>query len=806
MTIWQGFIGLFSLLITNMFILRSLAQLDPQKKVPGFLKSISVIAPIAYGGSLYLGWAYQSDFLILSYSIFFLNNLWFLVFFRNTVFSLLLPIKVRRGFLFSMIVFFLPAILSVAVMDFTGFTNFIFLISYILGLFPLMMYLSTIVGLSVTSITWGILLSAFLFSIDLFLRSGFIPIFAEDYRFASSELFRCFSVGIGAFVFRLGKGYPKLEEKQEILPGSKQLSNVFFVILAVFPVMIFYAAFWQANLNYRDSQKKEIFLAQEVFSLSLKMIENESSKYARIIQDVRNTSTIANAQWRLRSFQFSEPELELVQILTTYPVGMEGISVSFQEDRFEIYADTDKGWGIKMVLNTQKIYQHFPLNPQQQLYLFYDQIPVFRPSYTSSSAFGIQPTEYEFAFQSVASFLGHELDAYLVFQTSIPMLSQFTIVFLMVAILVLVLIWFFYDLYLANWEKKVQNHIRTLVSTRETMHTQMEKTSSEMRILRKDLSLSEQIRTLLIRTYSDYIALFLRFQFPPLSQGKTQYSELNHLLDRINHSLAWSPKVFLVQKGSSGWIPISVSKREYQAIELHAIPDEVDFARYTYRVGKETDTGVILSRRDLALLVSLDDAHRELSLDEQTLLQVGMDFAAFYVRIHKQLNKAGHLTYQYMWISEMLMNTSDHPQIEDLITSVLSLFHRFYRETVLIGMVHVCDDQLTCYSMEDGSASLQKTHLNGMDYDYLVQKIYMGAPVFSELFQEQKPIHPNGRSGILLPLFGKTPYKFAVVVEFVNFQVFPAIERELLFFLGKVLSHLFTQIPEQGTEKEPSES
>ena len=310
MSVWEALVFSISLITSNLLILNGIAKFDLKGKTPFTFLLMAFATSTGYGLLRYVTIILYDDFYLVTNILFFLNNLWLLVFFRNAVVQYNDRIPIGRYFVLSIVCFLLPISIGLFFNPINNFETLMVQMSYMLGIIPMVVYSSMLAGVSVGSAFWGIIIACFLFSVDFFLRFGFFHILQTEFQEVISETFRVVSILLISIFGHYGQPIPP-GKIREVIPGTQRLNNIFFALIAFFPVMIFYTVFWQVNLNDRKMQQKEIELSKEVFMISSRMLEEKIDTYSRIVNEVKNSANLATAQWKLKTFLFTDPEIDV---------------------------------------------------------------------------------------------------------------------------------------------------------------------------------------------------------------------------------------------------------------------------------------------------------------------------------------------------------------------------------------------------------------------------------------------------------------------------------------------------------------
>jgi len=796
MGIWYELIPFFALLASNLLISKSISKYSDKEKIPLLSSFICFLAPVIYGVFFVIARRVNMDMRIGGYTVFFLNNLWLLIQFRSSIIAYNKDITLSKYFIFSMIVFISPVTLLITLFKFADFSALVFSISYILGLFPIVILTSLIIGISVKSRFWGIILSCFLFTIDLLIRTGVLNIIPEDLRIPVSETFRTLSVLLIFFIIKFGTTLPRKESK-EIFEGTSKLNNVFFCLLAVFPIMLFFTTFWQVNISYKEQQENECAIAKEVFSLSLNILENDSDKLLSQIEEIVKSSSLSMAQWKLKSLQQLNDKVQNVQIISSDEIYPEGITVSFSNGRVEIIGVGTKSWIIKVDIDLKKMYYTLPVDNNKELYIFNGDDTILSPPNSENGGALKRSSKYknflekqstDFAYKGKVKFFGNEFSTYLVFETSVPEINLFTLIMILLCIFLLVLVWSFHSYYIDRWESNGKKYLESFSESKNDFGNTIEKLESNLTVLSKDMKESESKIEVFSKNMVDTMNVFSKFDFI-----KGAEIELIEVYKKIRRDYTWIKGIMLFKKGAKGW------QREcnlYLNDDMPVIPlmlsQDSQFVKTEMKEDKKVKV-LLTTKKEYLISWVLDSKKIALNNHEKNMFNYIMDISVTYEELYGNFSKQDQVSEKYRIISSMLLKTDEAKKEGKLLEIILKYIQKLFPNAIVCGSVELKNSipVFYWYKGKGHKKTVESVSLNPDQYETLIAEINSGIPIFSLNSSERKTFSENSRSGILLPVHVDSNEKFAVILEFSDYKLFSNFEKEFVFFLGKVLSDVF---------------
>ena len=780
MYIWSSLIFFASLLLSNFVILKKILTFEEKSSLKTVYLPTAIIFPVLYGLFYYLSVFYSQNFFIFCYGIFFINNAWFLIFLRNAVINYNEDILIGKYFLWTIISLVIPISLIIFFNPSETFTQIIFNSAYLIGIFPMTIFVSILLGVSVNSIFWGVFASVAFFSIDFAIRSSLIIGISDDYILVISELFRAAFILI-CFVISLFGNIVHGKHKEEIIKGTKKLNNILFMLLTIFPVMIFYISFWQVNLNHEKLQQNEFDVSKEILRLSSERLENFSSKYNKIIEDVLKSSSIASAQWKVGSYRFSNPEIDNAQIITYSSNPFDGINILLKDETIEYSSTSSKGWGIKITVNKNKIYNDLPLNEKHTLFVFEDQTPILYPfGYKITKSELTFSNSYQFAYETPLNLFGKNMDVVLIFQTSSPQISNFTMYFMFFAIFMLVLIWAFYGYYMTNWERNAKKTILDIKTKKEETEKKMENLRNSMNYMSKDLSKNE-LKPEILFERNTYIINFLK------NQTFKQRSEiaLSFFFRKLKNNIRNIEELYLIQKSISTNRTFACSDSSLNGYEctIKKLKETKDENNYQMMISKNYYTVSGVEDNEYIFLLRRTEIS-EILYKENSFLSDLINISRLYIQQQQLLNRNENVFDKTLPViklldkvkSEKLFTTKWQQTMIDNIKPVLDT-------PTFIGFYTMKNDHIYITSFIDDKKEL----LTLKDEDLgIFQNFALKTPKF-ENFTSDVSISKSARSYGILPFYFRDKIA-GIYVEYSDYKIFSPREIELFFFIGKNIS------------------
>lgn len=795
MRIWEALIFFLSLWTSDLLILNGISKFENDKKVPIYFLLLYLLCSLGYGALQYFTQAFYQDLYLVTHIVFFLNNLWLLIFFRNSVVRYNDTIPIGRYFVFSILIFLIPISVGMYFNPVQDFQLLMLELSYLLGIIPMVVYTSMLAGISVGSAVWGIIIACFLFTADFFLRYNFFALLSTDFRMVISEVIRACLVLLVSVFGRLGHMIPPGTNREVIL-GTQKLNNLFFGLIALFPVMIFYTVFWQVNLNDRKIQQKEIQLSKDIFLISSKMLEDQSESYLRILKEAQDSTSLATAQWKLKTFLFTNPEIEIAQLLTSYPITYQDQEILFERGKITFYSRTKHGWGIKLVINMELLYPKLPLNDSQRLYVFLENtsllFPVARPMEREAVFYNLDAREY--VFTNTLTLFEKTFQAFLIFQTSPATVNLFTILFLLGAILVLVLIWWFYGFFVHQWEAKAREKVLSLNRAKQEYGEQVGRLENSLKLISGDLEITSDKLDQFSQTVYQLTDSFSNFDF---QKGPTY--ELKILYDKLLSIMNWLDQIIFFQKNEEKGKVLAFSGSEPAFASL-----PVSFVKN----GKELSTGflegipsktVAIDKRDFVLMALLKNKNYDPSEYEFHFLRTLFNISELYLKIFYSAKRNETISQKYMLLSRFQMEAASKPadirKEKSLTQATLQLLKKIYPDGSLWGLIVSNPPDYDFYKLEGKkeNALFEHTQLSGSQYETIKGKIDYGKPFMGDI-SEQDGLIPDTHARMFMPLFHRSEKKKALITEFPYFKIFSNVEKEFLFFVCQIIGELFESV------------
>lgn len=843
MSVWEALVFSLSLLTSDLLILNGISKFDLNRKTSFSFILMSFVTSIGYGLLRYVTIILFDDLYLVTNILFFLNNLWLLVFFRNAVVQYNDHIPIGRYFVLSIICFLVPISFGLFFNPMGNFETLMVQMSYMLGVLPMVVYSSMLAGVSVGSAVWGIIIACFLFSVDFFLRFGFFRILQTEFQEVISETFRVVSILLISIFGHYGQPIPP-GKNREIIPGTQRLNNVFFALIAFFPVMIFYTVFWQVNLNDRKMQQKEIELSKEVFMISSKMLEDRIETYSRIVNEVKNSANLATAQWKLKTFLFTDPEIDVAQLLTSYPIMYKNEEVVFERGRVTFYTRTDQGWGIKLSVNMETLYAQFPLNDSQRFYAFLNDTTFLYPPgrLIEANALFTSLGERDYIFVNSINLYEKPFLTYLIFSTSPISVNIYTLAFMLGAIFILVLVWWFYGFYIHSWEKTAKEKYFSLNQAKEEYGEQIGRLESSLKLMSGDLQITADKLDQFSRTVYQLTDSFSGFDF---QKGPT--FELKQLYDKLLSIMNWVEDILFFQKTEpkgkllafSGGEPVLTAlppslfqtPKELWVGQLSlGLPEE---GRGTSSEGLSplqkkvlASKTISIDKRDLILLVLLKSRAYDPSDYEFHFLRTLFNISELYLKIFYSTKRNETISQKYILLSRFQMSLLSPQTIEatgavavnpsnigdgtqKVISAFISFLRKIYPEASLwgvrIGPEEKPEDQMLYYARKPShpdpggnvSLTIERKRLDEELQERFSASFSPAKPFMGEI-SEKEGIAPDSHSRIYLPLYARSEPIVALLMEFSFFKVFSNVEKEYLFFLCQILGEAFDAVHHSG--------
>ncbi|MEA1884373.1 MAG: hypothetical protein U9N62_07650, partial [Thermotogota bacterium] len=551
---------------------------------------------------------------------------------RNSIIGYNQKLNIGKYFLWTIISLLIPISLILFYNPVEEFKDIIFNSAYLIGIFPMTIFVSILLGISVSSLFWGVFASVAFFSLDFAIRTGLIMVIPVDYQIVISELFRVGFITLFSLVSLFGTQIKK-ESPSEIIKGTKKLNNLLFMLLTVFPVMIFYTSFWQVNINHKKLQENEINVSQEIFMLSIEKLSGYSDKYTRIVNDLLNSPSIASAQWKIESYKFSNPEIHSGQIITYKSSPFEGPSVLTNNGMIEFTSDSQKGWAIKLIVDGKKIYEELPLKIEHQFYLFDDQTPVLSPPNLQLQRSDLVfSNKYQYAFESQKKLFDKNMEIIMIFQTPPPELSGFTIYFLFFSVLILVLIWAFYGYYMNNWEKSAKQYLDEVKQESLDYRKKLESIKSSMSFMSKDMSKKDLNSEEIYKRYA--------YSFDFLNSTNFQQKSdiaLSFFYKGLKSRIKFFEEVYLIQKtlSENTIFASSDGSKKGEKVQIEKKLSSNQFIINTNTISLQC---VGFEDSELLLCIQKSDLSHIL-LKEQEFIEELLEISKFYIRQHMLLTK-----------------------------------------------------------------------------------------------------------------------------------------------------------------------
>jgi len=791
MEIWQSLILFGSLFLSNLIIYNKILTFENSKKIIVSIGFAALLFPLFYGSFYFLSSTISDNFKVMAYSIFFINNAWFLIFLRNSIISYNQTINIGRYFLWTIICLLIPISLILFYNPAEEFTEIIFNTAYLIGIFPMSIFVSILLGISVNSIFWGVLASVAFFSLDFAIRTNLFMVIPADYTLVISELFRASFIALFSLISLFGSQIEK-EAPCEIIKGTKKLNNLLFMLLTVFPVMVFYTAFWQVNINHKKLQENEISVSQEIFMLSLEKLNDYSNKYTRIINDLLNSPSIASAQWKIESYKFSNPEIHAGQIIAYKTSPFEGVNMSTQNGMIEFSSDSQKGWAIKLTVDGKKIYNDLPLKSEHQFFVFDDQFPVISPPNIQVKREELVfSNKYQYAFESQRKLFDKNMEIIMIFQTSAPELSLFTIYFLFFSVLILVLIWAFYGYYMNNWEKNAMQFFHEAKSETLEYRKKLETFKNSMTFMSKDISKKAWIT----EEIYNYYAYLLDFLSSNNFQQKSDIA-LSYFYKSFKKRFQMFEELYLIQKYLSEKRIFATSdstlKGEKVEITKGQIANELILQTNTSSfngIGVE-DSDFIFCVRKRENMLSV--------LKEQEFLKDLFEISKFYNRQHKFLSRNDNIIDKTFILLKMFEQIQSFEFLsEEWILSLLQEMHTLLNKPVFISFYDVQKNDIVFKTSESGRINTRKIPIpdliksEGSD-DSHFKTLKKDVSVFDHISPEQS-LSGSARSFGTIPFYIKGR-KSGLYFEYSDYRVFSQREMELYFHIAKSISERSVKI------------
>ncbi|HPE67931.1 MAG TPA: hypothetical protein P5560_02380 [Thermotogota bacterium] len=793
MSIWESLVFGFALLSSNLLLVKRIQKWEPSGILPFFTLFLCLVSPSVYGLFQWLSRAGLQDARLFQNSIFFLNNLWLLIFFRNSIVSYNEELSIGKYFVSSVLLFLVPVCLGIFFMPNRDFFELIAQVSYVLGLFPMLIFVAMLVGISVDSTPWGVILSCFLFSIDFFLRLGFFDIVPSPFPLVFSEGIRTLLIFLALFLSHFGTPVPR-KESPELFSGTRKMNNVFFLLLATFPVLIFNTTFWQMNVNFRETQKREIQLAKDVFSVTLKMLENSSEKYFRVVQDAQNSSNITSAQWKLKTFSFTDPEVQAAQIITSFPLESDQVRVLFENGTIQFLSRNEQGWGIKVQISGERLYRQLPLNAGQSLFVFENQLPVLYPgNVPPSDRSFLNLGKYAFAFKNEMTLFGHPIEAFLVFETSPPVLGTISLSFLVSSVVILVLIWSFYGFYISNWEKEARKRLMELSRAKQEVDSQKNRLQTSVKVLSADLKLSEKKAAQYLLAFQESLSMMNHFSF----EGEKSM-ELVSLLDRFVKASEWLQNLWLVEKRNDTFLPVSASAHSGQVPtpmepfstswkdqEIPAIAGQTKVSLWSFG---EKDTFMWMQPREGVYLPKKG---------EREWIDSFFHLFTFYIHVSRSSQTNDWISSRYMNITQLVMELSgqEQPTMEVRGETILRFCRKVFNDVSHLGILQtdLPGGNSRHFFSPSAKGQLVQESLapDAKRASAYLPALLVGKPLFLTEMENGSALYRTSHSAMLLPLPSTENHAYALLMEYDPYKFFTNPEKECAFFLVKVLSQLF---------------
>jgi len=793
MRIWESLIFVFSLMGSNFIILRKILFFEEKTRISPPYYIIALGFPILYGAAFFYSGQVSQNFSMVAYGVFFINNVWLLVFLRNAIVSYNRTLAIGKYFLWTIIGFLIPVSAILFVNPTGEFTQIIFNTSYLLGLFPMSIFVSMLLGVSVDSTFWGVVSAIFFFSIDFALRTGFFPFIPQDYHLVSSEVFRLAAIALCSQITVFGRQIQKNKDYEPV-KGTKRLNNLLFMLLTIFPVMIFYTSFWQVNINHRQLQENEMKTSKEIFHLSLHKLEDYSNRFSRLIEDAANSTNIARAQWKLNSIKLANPEIKSSQIIMDNVMPFEGKMIQLGKNEMIYYSDSSEAWGIKITIDTTKIYSQLPLKNDHQFYVFSDDEAIIAPpgSTIDQTTLSFQ-NKYQYAFETTKTLFGQKLNAVMIFQTSEPGIDSFTLYFILFSMFVLVLIWSFYGYYMNNWEGEVKRTLLKADDRAAEYEEKMKQLRSSMNYMNRDLNLRDiRIEDIAYR-YSllfDFLSNIDFEQKPVITIGS--------FFERLKKSLPFIDDLYLLQKQPDYHTIIASSNTMRNGSVAILEKDNIEkknLNHYTMvfkdkteieGIGYENPEGGFAS--PFRIIINTQKEANEI-YNLQGFVQYLFSICVLFIRQYELLRKNERAFEKSVSIIDLVIQLNK-----------LETFAEEWLITLIKGIEKIFDNPMLCgfYTLEDNKITLrylkdEKTVLkayNADDEERIFEKMNNQFPFFENI-EPSLSLTGKARTVGLIPAYHDSENSdhpsVGIYLEFSHYRVFSQRERELAFLLGKLI-------------------
>src|SRR6056297_1162808 len=220
MVIWQSLILFSSLFISNLIIYKKILSFENNIRIISSIAFAAFLFPLLYGAFYFLSNSVSENFKVIAYGVFFINNAWFLIFLRNSILDYNQKINIGKYFLWTIISLLIPISAILFYNPVEEFTDIIFNSAYLIGIFPMTIFVSILLGISVNSLFWGVFASVAFFSLDFAIRTGLIMVIPTDYQIVISELFRAGFISLFSLVSLFGTQIQK-ERTSEMIKGTK---------------------------------------------------------------------------------------------------------------------------------------------------------------------------------------------------------------------------------------------------------------------------------------------------------------------------------------------------------------------------------------------------------------------------------------------------------------------------------------------------------------------------------------------------------------------------------------------------------
>ena len=778
MEIWQTLILCTSLLTSNLIILKKITTFENNKKIVSSIVIAACIFPLFYGLFYFLSNSFSENFKVIAYGVFFINNAWFLIFLRNSIISYNQKLNIGKYFLWTIISLLIPISIILFYNPVEEFTEIIFSSAYLIGIFPMTIFVSILLGISVNSLFWGVFASVSFFSLDFAIRTGLIMVIPDDYIIVVSELFRAGFIALFSIISLFGTQIAK-ESPSEIIKGTKKLNNLLFMLLTIFPVMIFYTAFWQVNINHKKLQENEINISQEIFMLSLEKLHDYSEKYNRIINDLLNSSSIASAQWKIESYKFSNPEIYSGQLITYKTSPFDGMNVLTKNGMIEFTSDSQKGWAIKLVIDSNKIYDDLPLKIEHHFFVFDDQTPVISPpSQQLERSELVFSNKYQYAFESQKKLFEKNMEIIMIFQTPPPQLSGFTIYFLFFSVLILVLIWAFYGYYLNNWEKNAKSYLEEVKQESLDYRKKLETIKNSMSFMSKDMSKKELISEEIYKRYA-YIFSFLNNNN---FQQKSDIS-LSFFYKGLKSRIKTFEDLYLIQKTLSDHI-IFASSDGSKKDEKVLIEKKQSGSEFILKTNTTSLNCIGVEDSELLFCVHKNEESQTL-LKEREFIEEIFEISKFYIRQHKMLSRNENIFEKTFTLLKILEKVRQYRFMsEKWINSLLTEIRDVLNKPIFLSFYEYSDDVVTFHYKQKEKLVVKTIKIDeNKQYLYELEK---DSSYFDHISPEES-ISGFSRSFGTIPFYLKGK-KAGLYFEYSDYMVLSQREIELYFFIAKSLS------------------